>query len=114
MTSHSWLFANDMQFHGTTKQAVQKRADEIAAEAFARSEKRRLAFEELESTLRSPGDRIRAWEKLYGLQLPFDSDHAILSTIARSTGLTLAQVRDEQKSRNELAGSRAPSPTVYR
>jgi hypothetical protein len=99
MTSHSWLFTNAVRSHPATTLTIQKRADEIAAEMFARAEKRRLAFEELKSALYTPADRISAWEKLYGLRLPSDSTHAILVSIARSTGLTLAQVRDEQKSR---------------
>jgi hypothetical protein len=113
MTSHSWLFTNDVLAHPTTSMTIQKRADEIAAEMFAKAEKRRLALEELKSEFHSPADRIRAWEKLYGLRLPFDSSHAILATIAQSTGLTLAQVRDEQRSRNTQAASRPVSRDVY-
>ena len=109
MTSPSWSFANDALSSATATPSLtaQKRTEEIAAELFARAEKRRLAFEELKSTIYSPADRIIAWEKLFGLRLPSDAEHAILPSIARATGLTLAQVLDEQKNRNLLAGSRA-------
>ncbi len=113
MTSNSWLFGNDVLSHPVSNLTIQRRADEIAAEMFARAEKRRLALEQLKSTLYSPADRISAWEKLYGLRLPFDAGHPILASIARATALTLAEVGDEQKSRNELAGRRTPSPSVY-
>lgn len=113
MSSHSWLFTSDPAPSAAKSLAIQRRTDEIAAEMFARVEKRRLAFEELKSTLYLPCDRIRAWEKLHGLRLPFDSQHPILSSIARSTGLTLAQVRDEQATRNDNSSVRVHSPGVY-
>ena len=104
MSSHSWLFTSNVPSSAATSMTIQKREEEIAAEVFARSEKRRLAFEELRSVLYSPADRISAWEKLHGLRLPFDSSHAVLLSIAQSTGLTLAQVREEQRSRNQRTG----------
>jgi hypothetical protein len=113
MSSDSWLFTSDEPSSAAKSLAIQRRTDEIAAEMFARVEKRRLAFEELKSALYSPRERISAWEKLHGLQLPFDTQHPILLSIARSTGLTLAQVRDEQESRKEKAGLRVPSPGIY-
>jgi len=113
MSSHSWLFGGDVPASTAKTLAIQRRSDEIAAEMFARAEKRKLAFEELKSTLYSPRDRIGAWERLHGLQLPLDSQHPILLSIARSTELTLAQVLDEQASRNERAGVRVHSPGVY-
>jgi hypothetical protein len=113
MSSHSWLFTGDDIPVGAAKSlAIQRRTDEIAAEMFARVEKRRLAFEELRSTLYSPRDRINAWEKLHGLQLPFDSKHPILLSIADSTGLTLAQVCEEQEARNDKTATPVHSPGV--
>jgi hypothetical protein len=113
MSSDSWLFASDEPSSAAKSLAIQRRTDEIAAEMFARVEKRRLAFEELKSALYSPQERISAWEKLHGLRLPFDAQHPILLSIARSTGLTLAQVRDEQEARKGKAGVRVNSPGVY-
>lgn len=110
MSSQSWLVASDLPATAAKTAAIQRRSDEIAAEALARDEKRKLAFEELKSALYLPRERISAWEKLHGLQLPFDSKHPILASIALSTGLTLAQVREEQGARNEERGARVHSP----
>ena len=113
MSSQSWLFAGDLSPTASTAAGVQRRADEIAAETYARVEKRKLALEELRSVLYLPRERISAWEKLHGLQLPFDSSHPVLASIALSTGLTLAQVLEEQEARNEKRGVRANPPGVY-
>jgi hypothetical protein len=111
--SHSWLFDSSASPSAATSISIQKRSDEIAAETFARAEKRRLAFADLRSEFSSPADRISAWEKLHGLRLPSDSSHAILESISQSTGLTLDQIRDEQRSRKERSGSPARSTSVY-
>lgn len=113
MTSKSWLFANDVLSHPVSDLSVQRRSDEIAAEEFARAEQRRLALEQLKSTLYSPADRIIAWEKLYGLRLPSAAHHPVLVSIAQATGLTLAEVGDEQRIRNEKLDRRVPVPGVY-
>jgi hypothetical protein len=105
MSSHSWLFSSDVPSTTAKALTIQRRTDEIAAETYARAEKRRLALEELKSALYSPRDRIIAWEKLHGLKLPFDSMHPVLVSIARSTELTLAQVRNEQESRKAEKGA---------
>jgi len=103
MSSTSWLFSQDV---AATSLTLQRRAEEIAAETFERAEKRRLALAELKSGLYTPTERISAWEKLHGLRLPSDVGHPVLGFIARSTGLTIAQVRDEQQCRNERAVAR--------
>jgi hypothetical protein len=113
MSSHSWLFSSDPPSSEAKSLTIQRRSDEIAAEMFARAEKRRLAFEELKSVLYSPRDRIIAWEKLHGLRLPLDSEHPVLLSIARSTGLTLAQIQDEQEARNGKTGAGVSSPGAY-
>ena len=111
--SHSWLFDTSVSASAATSLSIQRRADEIAAEMFARAEKRRLAFADLRSEFASPADRISAWERLHGLRLPSNSGHAILLSVSQSTGLTLDQIRDEQGSRNERSASRASSTSVY-
>lgn len=92
---------------------LQKHAEELTAERFEKAEKRKLAVAELKSELYSPAERIRAWEKLHDLRLPLGSDHLVLAFVARSTGLTLAQIRDEQKIRSERAGAPVRAPNVY-
>jgi hypothetical protein len=51
------------------------------------------------SELNPPDVRIRAWEKVHGLQLPSESAHPILDVIAMGTRLTLADVQAEQRAR---------------
>lgn len=99
MTSESRSIAYEAPSPLTTSMATQKRIEEIVAARFARAEKRRLALEELKSVSYSPAHRITAWEKLHALRLPFDTHHPVLLSIAASTALSLAEVRDEQRLR---------------
>lgn len=101
MSSSSWLFTKESLPPRSESVTLQKRAEEVAAEQFERAEKRRVALAELSSEISSASARISAWEKLYGLRLPSDSEHVVLTVIARSTGLTLAEIRNEQRLRNE-------------
>jgi hypothetical protein len=70
----------------------------LAAEANARAAKRRVDLEELSSDLKTPEERIRAWERVHGLALPFDPKHPILDVIAVRTRLTTQQVQAVQQS----------------
>ncbi|MEJ0037715.1 MAG: hypothetical protein WDO68_16845 [Gammaproteobacteria bacterium] len=99
MSSNSWLMAYDPPARRSLSTTVEKHTEDLVAEEFERAEKRRLALAELKSEFFSVTDRIRAWEKLHGLRLPSDSAHMVLSVIARCTGLTLDQIRDEQRAR---------------
>ena len=51
------------------------------------------------STLNAPTDRIRIWERLHQLSLPRDPNHRLVGIIAANTGLTMDEVRDEQRLR---------------
>lgn len=64
-----------------------------------RAEKRRHELAEQCSNLNPPDVRIRAWEKVHQLRLPSDPAHPVLYVIAVSTGLTLAEVQEEQRAR---------------
>ena len=74
-------------------------AERAAREADERAEKRRLKLAEQRSTDNPPSVRIRIWEEVHALRLPRNPEHPILYVIATGTGLTLAQVRDEQRTR---------------
>jgi hypothetical protein len=74
-------------------------AERAAREAGERAEKRRLELVEQRSADNPPSIRIRVWEKVHALCLPRDPEHPILYVIATGTGLTLAQVREEQRTR---------------
>ncbi len=72
-------------------------AEMLAAQANARAAQRRVDLEELRSDLKSPEERVRAWERVHGLTLPLDPDHPILDVVAVKTRLTLQQVQDVQR-----------------
>ena len=77
MSSPSRLFDYDLDAGPSPTLALQRRADEIAAEEFERAERRRVAFAGLKSDLSSPAERIRAW--------PFDEPtFAWVATIGTS------------------------------
>ena len=73
--------------------------ERLAREEEERAEKRRLELEEQRSTVNPPDVRIQVWEKVHALRLPRNPNHRILRVIATDTGLTVAQVREEQRAR---------------
>jgi hypothetical protein len=77
--------------------------ERLARQQAAASERRQQALTEQASTLNTPQARIRIWEQLHAISLPRDSAHRLISVIAAHTGLTVAQVREEQQQR--AAGS---------
>lgn len=72
----------------------------IAREHAEREDQRQAELVELSSIRNIPGDRIRIWERMFGLTLPRDPNHHILDVIAAATDLELAQVREEQQRRH--------------
>ena len=78
---------------------VKTPAERLAHEEYERAEKRRQDLAEQRSDLNPPDVRIRMWEKVHQLRLPSDPTHPILDVIAVSTRLTLAEVREEQRTR---------------
>lgn len=74
-------------------------AERAARDAAERAELRRLELAEQRSADNPPDVRIRMWEKLHALRLPRDPEHPIIYVIATDTGLTLSQVREEQRTR---------------
>lgn len=77
---------------------IRTHAEMLAAEANARADRRRIALEELRSDLRSPEERVHAWERVHGLTLPVDPHHPVLDLIVARTGLTMQEVQAVQKS----------------
>ena len=82
-------------------------ADRLAHEAYERAEKRREELEQQRSALNPPDLRIRTWERVHQLRLPADPTHPILEVIAIGTRLTLAEVREEQRTRAARAAATA-------
>ncbi len=63
------------------------------------AERRKLGLAEQSSRLKTPEERIRIWERLHEVILPRDLQHRLVEIIAADTGLTGADVRDEQRRR---------------
>lgn len=85
-------------------------ADYRARIAHAQAEAARRRQEELEeqsSTLKTADTRIRIWERLHEVGLPRDPAHRLVGIIAANTGLTVEEVRDEQRLRASLAPAQA-------
>ena len=102
MSSMSWLFTNGTDPAPTGSTAGDRITDHrarLAIEEREKAEQRRLELAELRSTLNTPEQRIRTWEKLHGLRMPADASHPILDVIAVSTRLSLAEVQEEQRAR---------------
>src|ERR1700739_2571800 len=66
------------------------------------AERRRLDLAEQSSRLKSAEERIRIGERIPEVTLPRDSAHNLVEIIAANTGLTEAEVRDEQQRRAAL------------
>ena len=66
------------------------------------AERRRMDLAEQSSRLKSAEERIRIWERIHEVTLPRDPAHRLVEIIAANTGLTDADVRDEQQRRATL------------
>lgn len=71
------------------------------------AERRRLDLAEQSSRLKTAEERIRIWERIHEVTLPRDSAHRLVEIIASNTGLTDADVRDEQQRRAALRAAAA-------
>lgn len=86
---------------------IRTHAERLALEAEERLHQRQRALAEQSSTANPPDVRIRAWEKVHALRLPGDAAHPVLDVIAYGTGLTLEQIREEQRARLALHTKRS-------
>ena len=66
------------------------------------AERRRLDLADQSSRLKTAEERIRIWERIHEVTLPRDPAHRLVEIIATNTGLTDADVRDEQQRRATL------------
>ena len=66
------------------------------------AERRRLDLAEQSSRLKTAEERIRIWERIHEVGLPRDTAHNLVEIIAANTGLTEADVREEQQRRAAL------------
>jgi hypothetical protein len=66
------------------------------------AERRRTDLAEQCSRLKTAEERIRIWERIHEVNLPRDPVHRLVDIIAANTGLTGADVREEQQRRATL------------
>ena len=66
------------------------------------AERRRLDLADQSSRLKTAEERIRIWERIHEVTLPRDPAHRLIEIIATNTGLTDADVREEQQRRATL------------
>ena len=71
------------------------------------AERRRLDLAEQSSRLKTAEERIRIWERIHEVNLPRDGAHNLVEIIAANTGLTEADVRDEQQRRAAVRAAAA-------
>ncbi len=90
--------------------------ERLARQQAATLERRQQALIEQASTLNTPQARIRIWEQLHAIALPRDTAHRLIGVIAAHTGLTVAQIREEQQQRAAgpaaEAKAAAPAPAM--
>jgi hypothetical protein len=79
----------------------------IAHQQAEAARRRQEELEEQSSTLKTADTRIRIWERLHEVGLPRDPTHRLVDIIAANTGLTVEEVRDEQRLRATLAAPAA-------
>ncbi len=87
---------------------IRTHTERLAQEAEERLHKRQLVLAEQCAIENPPEVRIRAWETAHALRLPSNPEHPVLRSVASCTGLTLAQVQEEQSARQ--ARRTAPAP----
>ena len=88
---------HSVDHHRSPSEIIRTHSEMLAAEAEFRAATRRLELDDLCSELKTPEERIRAWERLHGLTLPRNPNHAVLGGIALKTGLTLQEVQAVQR-----------------
>src|SRR5690242_15020548 len=97
----TWLLVPEARPGSTPADSPKGPFDRIAVEQLERVERNRVTREEMRSDHSSAPQKIRAWEKLHGLQLPRDPNHLILRQIAKQTGLPVHEVLEEQRVRDQ-------------
>lgn len=96
----------------TAAELLTEHRERLVLEAEERVRQRARQYEELRSEFSSASVRIRAWERMHGLRLPSSPTHPVLEVIAAATGVSLADLREEQQKRRSRPGPPEASGTV--
>ena len=99
MTSTPWPFIAHAPPPAAPGESMVDYRSRVAAEKVQAVERRRRELADQFSIDNAPAARIRAWESAYGLRLPRDGSHPVLSVIASIARLSLDEVREEQRRR---------------
>lgn len=79
--------------------SVAERRAQIEHEQELAQAERRQQVDAQRSVFSSPQERIRLWEQLHVLKLPYAADHKLLSVIAAQTELSIEDLHEEQARR---------------
>ena len=101
MYEKSRVFDNDPP-QGSAGDIAMERRQRIAAEQAAALERKQRDLSLQTSMSGTPQERIVLWERRHGMSLPRDESHPVLPFVAKSTGLRVEQVQDEQRRRASL------------
>src|SRR5476649_1459132 len=101
---------NQLKPHQTSGRTMPSTGDDPMMDFRARlvhqqaeaAERRRMDLAEQSSRLKTAEERIRIWERIHEVTLPRDPAHRLIDIIAVNTGLTNADVLDEQQRRASL------------
>jgi hypothetical protein len=93
---------------GESQADCRERMALLQAEAL---ERRQQDLQQQSSPLNSAGDRIRIWERLHQVDLPVNPAHRLVGIIAANTGLSTAEVQEEQRLR-ATAHSTPTAPAI--
>lgn len=91
---------------------IRTHAERLALDAEERLHQRQRSLAEQSSITSPPDVRIRAWEKVHALRMPYDAAHPVLGVIAQGTGLSLEQIHEEQRIRQAQHTKRSASPAL--
>ena len=100
------IFAHDLA-RRPADELVAERKEQIALEHAAMQADKDFRLAEQRSAATPPRTRISLWEARHGLALPRDPNHPLMSIVAESTGLELAEVIAECE-RRALARAAGP------
>jgi hypothetical protein len=83
--------------------AAERRAA-AKAERARKAAQRKHELEQLTSFVRTPAERIEAWERIFQLKLPRSMRHPLIEVIAAGTGLTVDDIDAELRRRRTGSG----------
>lgn len=100
------IFARDLARRPADELAAERK-ELIALEHAALQADKEMRLAEQRSSATPPATRISLWESRHGLSLPRDPHHPLVTVVAESTGLEVAQVIAECERRAVARAARS-------